>query len=175
MSRAQAAFALALGAVTILVMVVGGYVASSVSWSGRWYRRDHQSHRGQDCPSRGAAPPYRGRSGQWAFLAHRVSGFLVFAFLMLHVFDVSLVRWPGLYDDVHRLYGNVLLRLFEVGLLAALVFHAANGLRIVAVDLFPGAVAKERRLLAWVVGVTVAASVPGAAVILWPFVEGRLL
>ncbi|MDQ3978055.1 MAG: succinate dehydrogenase, cytochrome b556 subunit [Actinomycetota bacterium] len=117
---------------------------------------------------------YRGKSGQWAFLVHRATGILVFAFLLLHVVDVSLVRWPSLYDDVHRLYGNVLLRLFEVGLLFALLFHSLNGLRIVAVDFFPGAVGNERRLLAVALGLTVAAGVPGAIVILWPFLEGRV-
>ncbi len=117
---------------------------------------------------------YRGKSGQWAFLAHRVSGFLVFAFLLLHVVDVSLVRWPSLYDDVHRLYGNIVLRLFEVGLLFALLFHALNGLRIIAVDFFPGAVAHQRRLLVASVALTVAAGVPSAVVILWPFLEGRI-
>ncbi len=116
---------------------------------------------------------YRGKSGQWAFLAHRVTGFLVFAFLLLHVVDVSLVRWPSLYDDVHSLYGNVVLRLFEVGLLFALLFHSLNGLRIVAVDFFPGAVRNQRRLLAAAVALTLAAGIPGALVILWPFVQGH--
>ncbi len=117
---------------------------------------------------------YRGKSGQWAFLGHRVSGFLVFLFLLLHIVDVSMVRWPSVYDEIHSLYGNVLLRLFEVGLLFALLFHTLNGLRIVAVDFFPGAVAKERRLLGVVVALTVAAGVPGGYVILKPFLEGRL-
>ena len=118
--------------------------------------------------------PYKGKSGQWAFVGHRVSGFLVFFFLLLHIVDVSLVRWPALYDDVHRVYGNVLLRLFEVGLLFALVFHSLNGLRIVAVDFFPGAVRNERRLLAAAVVGTLVLGVPGAWVIMRPFVEGRL-
>jgi len=116
---------------------------------------------------------YRGTPGQWAFLAHRVTGFLVFAFLLLHVVDVSLVRWPSLYNDVHRLYGNVVLRLFEVGLLFSLLFHALNGLRIIAVDFFPAAIAYQRRLLAAAVVLTLAAGVPGAVVILWPFLSGR--
>lgn len=116
---------------------------------------------------------YRGKSGQWAFLTHRVTGFLVFAFLLLHIVDVSLVRWPALYDDVHRLYGNVLLRMFEVGLLFALLFHAFNGLRIIAVDFFPGAVGNQRSLLAVAVGLTLALGVPGAVVIMWPFLAGR--
>ena len=118
---------------------------------------------------------YKGKSSQWAFVGHRVSGFLVFLFLLLHVVDVSLLRWPATYDQVHRLYGNVFLRLFEVGLLFALLFHTLNGLRIVAVDLFPDAVSNQRRLLAGVVGLTLLAGVPGGLVILWPFVQGRLL
>ena len=122
-----------------------------------------------------ASTRYRGKSGQWAFLGHRVSGFLVFLFLLLHVVDVSLVRWPATYDQVHRLYGNVLLRLFEVGLLLALVFHTFNGLRIVAVDLFPEAVRNQRRLLQAVVALTLLTGIPGGVVILWPFIEGRIL
>jgi succinate dehydrogenase / fumarate reductase cytochrome b subunit len=117
---------------------------------------------------------YRGKSGQWAFLGHRVSGILVFLFLLLHIVDVSLVRWPSVYDDVHAVYGNVVLRVFEVGLLLALLFHSLNGLRIVAVDFFPGAVANERRLLTGVVLLTLLAGIPGGLVIMWPFLEGRL-
>lgn len=122
-----------------------------------------------------AGTRYKGRAGQWAFLAHRISGFLVFLFLMLHVVDVSLVRWPDTYNEVHRLYGNVVLRLFEVGLLFGLLFHSFNGLRIVAVDVFPEAVRNQRRLLQIVVAVTVLAGVPGGIVILWPFINGRIL
>ena len=153
MTRAQALFAVALGAVTLLVTVVGGYVFAS--------------------PRRKATTTYKGTPGQWAFYAHRVSGLLIFAFLLLHVVDVSLVRWPDLYDQVHELYGNVVLRAFEVGLLFALLFHAFNGLRIIAVDFFPGAVPNERRLLAAAVTLTAVAGIPSAVVIMWPFVEGR--
>jgi succinate dehydrogenase / fumarate reductase cytochrome b subunit len=120
----------------------------------------------------GRVTVYRGRSGQWAFVGHRVSGFLVFMFLLLHVVDVSLVQHPRLYDEVHALYGNVMLRLFEVGLLAALVFHSLNGLRIVMIDFFPGAIRKQRPVLAAVVLLTALATVAGGYVILRPFVEG---
>jgi len=118
---------------------------------------------------------YRGRSGQWAFLGHRITGFLVFLFLLLHIVDVSLLRWPETYDSVHRLYGNVVLRLFEVGLLFALVFHTFNGMRIVAVDVFPDAVRNQRRLLQVVVALTLLAGIPGGIVMLWPFIDGRIL
>jgi succinate dehydrogenase / fumarate reductase cytochrome b subunit len=117
---------------------------------------------------------YRGKSGQWAFIGHRVSGFLVFFFLLLHVVDVSLANNPRLYNEVHAVYGNVLLRAFEVGLLFALLFHSLNGLRVVIIDFFPGAVARERTLLAGVVALTLAAGIPGAVIIVWPFVHGRI-
>jgi succinate dehydrogenase / fumarate reductase cytochrome b subunit len=122
-----------------------------------------------------ASTRYRGKSGQWAFLGHRITGFLVFLFLLLHIVDVSLLHWPDTYDQVHRLYGNVMLRLFEVGLLFALVFHTLNGLRIVAVDVFPDAVRNQRRLFQAVIVLTLLMGVPGGLVILWPFINGRIL
>lgn len=39
MSRAQAVFAVALAAITGLVLIVGLYVISSTTWADRWYGR----------------------------------------------------------------------------------------------------------------------------------------
>jgi len=116
---------------------------------------------------------YRGKSGQWAFLGHRVTGVLVFLFLLLHIVDVSLVRWPGLYNDVHAAYGNVVMRGFEVGLLFALLFHTLNGLRIVAVDFLPGAARIQQGLFSAVVVATAVVGIAGGWVILHPFLFGR--
>jgi len=119
---------------------------------------------------------YRGKSGQWAFITHRITGFLVFMFLLLHVVDVSLVNAsPRLYNEVHQLYGNVMLRLFEVGLLGALLFHAFNGLRIVMIDFFPGAIRNEKVMFRVVVFFTIILTIVGGYVILKPFIDGRIL
>ena len=116
---------------------------------------------------------YKGKSGQWAFVLHRITGFLVFMFLLLHVVDVSLVNAsPELYNEVHDLYGNVLLRLFEVGLLAALLFHAFNGLRIVMIDFFPGAIRSEKVMFTIVIFFTVILTAVGGFIIMKPFLEG---
>ena len=116
---------------------------------------------------------YKGKSGQWAFVLHRITGFLVFMFLLLHVVDVSLVNAsPTLYNEVHDLYGNVLLRLFEVGLLAALLFHAFNGLRIVMIDFFPGAIRSEKVMFTIVLFFTVILTAVGGFIIMKPFLEG---
>ena len=118
---------------------------------------------------------YNGRSGQWAFIAHRVSGFLVFMFLLLHIVDVSLANIDAeLYDDVHALYGNILLRVFECGLLFALLYHSLNGLRVVVIDFFPGAVRNERALFSGVVFLTLAAGIPGSFIILEPWLDGTV-
>lgn len=115
----------------------------------------------------------RGEANRWAFYAHRVSGFAVFAFLALHILDVSLVAWsPRLYDQVHLLYSTAPMRLFECGLLAALGFHALNGLRLIAIDVWDVGSAGAARLLDAVVALTVVITVGGGAVILWPLVAG---
>lgn len=117
---------------------------------------------------------YKGRTGQWAFLFHRISGFLVFFFLLLHIVDVSLITRPHLYDEVHELYGNVFLRVFECGLLFALLYHSLNGLRIVLIDFWNDAVRNERALWLGVVFLTIAAGIPGSYIILKPWIDGNL-
>ena len=116
---------------------------------------------------------YKGRSGQWAFVLHRITGFLVFFFLLLHIVDVSLINSnPELYDEVHELYGNVLLRLFECGLLLALLYHSLNGLRIVVIDFFNDGVRNERNLFYGVIVLTLAIGLPGSFIIMKPWLEG---
>lgn len=115
---------------------------------------------------------YRGRNGQWAFMMHRITGFLVVMFLLLHVVDVSLINIDEeLYNDVHELYGNTILRIFEIGLLGALLFHALNGLRIIIFDFFPAA-SYQKHLLWGVVFLTVLFTVIGGYVIMEPVFFG---
>lgn len=78
---------------------------------------------------------YRGREGMWSWVAHRISGVLIFLFLFAHVLDTALVRVsPEAYNTVMETYKNPIVGLGEAGLVAAVLFHALNGLRIVAVD-----------------------------------------
>jgi succinate dehydrogenase / fumarate reductase, cytochrome b subunit len=122
----------------------------------------------------GRSTVYKGRSGQWAFVLHRITGFLVFMFLLLHVVDVSLINYRGghLYNEVHQLYGNILLRLFEVGLLFGLLYHSLNGLRIVMVDFFPGAVRNQRNLFSIVLALSVLGTIIGGVIIIKPYFTG---
>jgi succinate dehydrogenase / fumarate reductase cytochrome b subunit len=78
---------------------------------------------------------YRGREGMWTWVAHRISGVLIFLFLFAHLLDTALVRVsPEAYNEVMDAYKNPVVGLAEAGLVAAVIFHALNGLRIIAVD-----------------------------------------
>jgi succinate dehydrogenase / fumarate reductase cytochrome b subunit len=104
-----------------------------------------------------------------AFYAHRIAGLAIFGFLALHLVDVGLVAIsPALYDEVHALYGTPALRVFEVALLAAILFHAFDGLRLILLDVADLGMRASERLLWAAVGLTVALTVPAAVVILGP-------
>ena len=46
---------------------------------------------------------YRGREGQWTWIAHRVTGVAIILFLFAHVVDTALVGWgPEAYNRVVR-------------------------------------------------------------------------
>lgn len=78
---------------------------------------------------------YRGREGMWSWVAHRVTGVLIFFFLFAHVLDTALVRVsPNDYDRIIATYKTPIVNVMEFGLVAAVLFHSLNGLRIMAID-----------------------------------------
>jgi succinate dehydrogenase / fumarate reductase, cytochrome b subunit len=107
--------------------------------------------------------------GRGAFLAHRLTGFAIFSFLSLHIADVGLYSLSRrLYDDVQPLYGSAPMRVFECGLLFAVLFHTGNGLRLVAVDVGRLSAFWTRRLLQLVIALSAAVGSAGSALILSP-------
>jgi len=92
----------------------------------------------------------------WSWVAHRVTGMLIFIFLLVHVLDTSLVRVsPEAYNAVIGAYKNPIMGLAEAGLVAAIVFHAFNGIRVVLVDFWSKGPRHQRVMLWIVVAVTV--------------------
>jgi succinate dehydrogenase / fumarate reductase cytochrome b subunit len=83
---------------------------------------------------------YRGGEGQWAFYLHRFTGVGVFLFLVLHIIDTLLVAWgPDTYNELLTFYQTPVFRIGELILVAAVLFHALNGIRIILVDFWePG-------------------------------------
>jgi len=88
-------------------------------------------------------------------VAHRITGVLIFFFLFAHVLDTALVRVSKSdYNTVIGSYKNPITNFLEYGLTAAIVFHAFNGLRIIAIDFWAKGARYQRRMLWIVVGVS---------------------
>jgi succinate dehydrogenase / fumarate reductase cytochrome b subunit len=84
---------------------------------------------------------YRGHEGQWSWLFHRVTGVAIILFLFAHVVDTAVVGWgPEAYNRVASVYHNPIVRTLELGLVAAVLFHSFNGIKIMLIDFFPGLV-----------------------------------
>ncbi len=81
---------------------------------------------------------YRGKIGQWSWVFHRLSGLGIVLFVILHVIDTSWAAfYPELYEDAIKEYQNPLFTVGEFILVAAVVYHALNGLRIAYLDYRP--------------------------------------
>jgi len=112
---------------------------------------------------------YRGSEGMFAWAFHRISGVAIWAFLVLHVFDIYLSGGaPSLYDDLLSFYASPPGRLMEVVLGAGLLYHALNGVRIMLMDFWPGLTVWHKQIwyANWVIFITV--GVPAAYLILKP-------
>ena len=97
---------------------------------------------------------YRGGEGMWSWVLHRITGIAIFFFLLVHVLDTSLIRVsPEAYNAVLGTYKNPLMGLGETVLVAAIVFHALNGLRIILIDVWSKGAQFQRQMFWCVIGV----------------------
>ncbi|HWI29880.1 MAG TPA: succinate dehydrogenase, cytochrome b556 subunit [Microbacterium sp.] len=97
---------------------------------------------------------YRGREGMWSWVLHRITGVAIFFFLLVHVLDTALIRVsPEAYNAVLGTYKNPIMGLGEVVLVAAIAFHAFNGLRIIVVDFWSKGAQYQRQLFWGVLGI----------------------
>ncbi len=115
---------------------------------------------------------YRGGVGQWSWRLHRVTGVGVLIFLCLHILDTSLmVLGPEHYNKIIALYRLPLFRISEVGLFAAVLFHALNGVRIILMDVWVDLTRCHRQLFWIEVGLFVVIMVPVAYLMIHPLLR----
>ncbi|MGL4305594.1 MAG: succinate dehydrogenase, cytochrome b556 subunit [Mycobacteriaceae bacterium] len=106
---------------------------------------------------------YRGDPGMWSWVLHRITGVAIFFFLFVHVLDTALVRVsPESYNEVIHTYKNPIVGLMELGLVALVLFHALNGIRIILVDFWAKG-PQYQKLMLWIIGIVwFLVMVPGA-------------
>jgi succinate dehydrogenase / fumarate reductase, cytochrome b subunit len=113
---------------------------------------------------------YRVSWSQLAWFGHRASGLGVLFYLFLHVVETSTVLLgPDAYNAAVGIFKNLPFRLLEVLLMAALVYHALNGIRVIAMDFWPGLTIYYRPLVYGVITATVVAMIPLGVLMLRPY------
>lgn len=90
---------------------------------------------------------YRGREGMWAWIFHRLTGLAVFLFLLTHILDTALIgAGPKVYNQVIQLYRHPFFLIGEIFLVAAVLYHTLNGLRVILIDFWEKGTLYQRQL-----------------------------
>ena len=115
----------------------------------------------------GQVPIYNGDTGQYAWLFHRMTGIGVLFFLLVHVIDIMLIGLGrDVYDHAVSFYGKWYIIPMEVLLVGAVIYHALNGLRIIAIDFWSEGTRRERQMF-WVALIGAAVlTIPSAIIII---------
>ena len=88
---------------------------------------------------------YRWHTGYVAWVLHRVTGLLITLYLVFHVWTLlSMAEGRAAFDRVMEAVQQPLFIAGEIALLALLIFHSVNGLRICVIDLGRGSVAHRK-------------------------------
>jgi succinate dehydrogenase / fumarate reductase, cytochrome b subunit len=115
---------------------------------------------------------YMGREGQWSWVLHRVTGVGIILFLFAHVVDTAVVGWgPEAYNKVLAVYHNPFIRLLELALVAMVIYHALNGVRIMLIDFIPSLADRQRGMFYAEMILFVGSMIPITYIIGKPIVE----
>ncbi len=64
---------------------------------------------------------YKGQSGMWSWLFHRISGLGILLFLLIHIVDISLLGFgPKVYNEGIALFGTGIVRIISLALIGGL-------------------------------------------------------
>lgn len=112
---------------------------------------------------------YKGQSGMWSWLLHRITGLGILLFLFIHIVDISLLGFGfQVYNEGILLFDSVVVRLLSLALIGAVLLHGFNGVRIMFIDFWRNGVRYQRAMFAAVVVVTIVAFIPLAYFVIAP-------
>jgi len=98
----------------------------------------------------------------WAWVVHRITGLGLVFYILLHtvLMGLSLLRGKEAFNaTLSVLMGNHLFELLDIMLLAAVLYHGFNGIRILLFDVGVGVGVRSQKIIFWVF--------MGLAAILW--------
>lgn len=107
-------------------------------------------------------------AGQWAFGLQRLTGLLLVVYLVPHVLlnGTALLYGPEAYNELAGRLSTPLAHGVELLVIAAVLLHLVNGVRIVLMDFF--ALSRQQRRITAVFGAATVAAVAAAFAYLIP-------
>ena len=92
---------------------------------------------------------YRGGPGMLAWALHRISGIGVLLFLFMHILETTMLGFgPRLYNSTINIYRQLWFKPIEFLLVAAVIYHAGNGIIVMVIDFWPRAT-RVYRTMVW--------------------------
>ncbi len=74
-------------------------------------------------------------AGTWAWALHRTTGILIAFYSLAHISVIStILLGSGTFDAVMRFLSHPVALWLELGLLAAIILHGLNGIRLILLD-----------------------------------------
>ena len=118
---------------------------------------------------------YKGQSGMWSWLLHRIAGLGILLFLLVHIVDISLLNFgPNVYNEGIAFFGVGIIRVISLALIAAVLYHSFNGIRIMLVDFWPKGAKYQGVMFAIVMVVTILCFLPMAWYVIAPMFGANL-
>jgi succinate dehydrogenase / fumarate reductase cytochrome b subunit len=112
---------------------------------------------------------YRGQSGHWSWLLHRITGLGVLLFLLVHIVDITLIGFgPTVYNDSIKIFSLPFVRVVSLALIASVLYHAFNGVRIIIVDFWPNGYKYQRALFYAALALSIICFIPMAFFVMAP-------
>jgi succinate dehydrogenase / fumarate reductase, cytochrome b subunit len=100
--------------------------------------------------------------GNVAFWIQRLTGIALVGYLILHVHTIHDLQNPEKFDDALKLFSTPLFKLGEIALLATVILHALNGIRLTMVDMGVGLSQQRQTFWYFAVGVGAVLFLAGA-------------
>lgn len=120
--------------------------------------------------------PLNYRLGMWAWLGQRITGLALVVYLFAHIIVISSAVWReggGSFNQVLAYLQSPLFIAIDLLLVAAVMFHALNGIRILLADVGIGV--RRHKISFWALMILAGALVLWGVVEAWPFILGEAL
>ena len=108
--------------------------------------------------------------GMWAWLLFRVSGLILAFYLFAHIYVISRAHLSGgkSLDSAFKMFDKPFFVFLDFVLVAAVLYHGLNGVRVVLMDLGYGI--KRHKAVFWVCMAVAAATLTVFAVVAAPHI-----